>query len=82
MGLIGDAIKLASLNDLPYKGLFVIGFEHNSARITLDPLLESFESIAKGIMKVHLDERIEEMREGLVHSEHQVLRCIGWQLWP
>jgi hypothetical protein len=80
VSLISDAIKLSTLNTYPQKGLFVIGFEHNPPKINLDPLLDSFESIAKRVMKIDLGERIEQKREGLVHSEHQVLRCIGWQL--
>jgi len=80
VSLIGDALKLTTLETFPNKGLFVIGFEHNPAKISLDPLLDSFESIAKQVMKIDLGERIEHKREGLIHSEHQVLRCIGWQL--
>ncbi len=80
VSLIGDAIKLAQLRDYPYKGLFVIGYEHNPSKIKLDPLMDSFESIGKNVMNIHLSGRIEECREGLVHIEHQVLRCFGWQL--
>jgi hypothetical protein len=80
VSLIGDAIKLSTLDSFPYKGLLVIGFEHKPAKISLDPLIDSFESISKQVMKIDLGERIEQKREGLVHSEHQVLRCIGWQL--
>jgi hypothetical protein len=80
VSLIGDAIKLSGLDDYPKKGLFVIGYEHNPAKISLDPLVDSFESIAKHVMKIELGERFQEKREGLVHSEHQVIRCIGWQL--
>jgi len=78
--LIGDAIKLANLVTYPNKGLFVIGFEHNPPKIRLDPLLDSFEVIASQVMGIRLYGRIEEKRDGLVHSEHQVLRCVGWQL--
>lgn len=78
--LIGDAIKLANLTAYPNKGLFVIGFEHDPPKIGLDPLVNSFEVIASQVMGIRLCERIEEKRDGLVHSEHQVLRCIGWQL--
>jgi hypothetical protein len=80
VSLIGDAIKLSKLDTFPHKGLFVIGFEHNPAKISLDPLLDSFESISRRVMKIDLGERIEQKREELVHSEHQVVRCIGWQL--
>jgi hypothetical protein len=78
--LIGDAIKLAKLDLYSNKGLFVIGFEHNPPKIPLDPLLDSFEVIASQVMGIQLYRRIEEKRGELVHSEHQVLRCIGWQL--
>lgn len=78
--LLGDAVKLARLDSYPKKGLFLIGFEHNPPRIPLDPLINSFEVIASQVMGIELDHRIEEKRDDLVHSEHQVLRCIGWQL--
>jgi hypothetical protein len=80
VSLIGDAVKLSTLNSYPQKGLFVIGFEHNPAKISLDPLLDSFELIATRVMAIHLGQRIEQKRKELVHSEHQVVRCIGWQL--
>ncbi|MEN6292039.1 MAG: hypothetical protein ABFD07_08525 [Methanobacterium sp.] len=80
VSLIGDAIKLTSLNSLSRKGLFVIGYEHNPARISLNPLLDSFEAIVRQVIGINLGKRIEEKREGLVHPEHQVLRCIGWPI--
>jgi len=80
VSLIGDAFKLSKLENYRYKGLFVIGFEHNPARISLDPLISSFELIARRVMNIALGTRIEEKRGGLAHPEHQVLRCIGWQL--
>jgi hypothetical protein len=80
VSLIGDAIKLGSLGAYPKKGLFVIGFEHNPAKISLDPLVDSFEAIARQVMGIGLGERIEQKRERLVHPEHQVLRCVGWQV--
>jgi hypothetical protein len=81
VSLIGDAMKLS--NDLHMyrnKGLFVIGFEHDPARISLDPLIDSFELVTRHVMRIALGERIEEKRTNLCHPEHQVLRCIGWQL--
>ena len=80
VSLIGDAIKLGQLDDYENKGLFVIGYEHAPARISLDPLLDSFELLARQVMHINLGDRFEERRERLVHPEHQVLRCIGWQL--
>ena len=81
VSLIGDAMKLSDhLPTYCNKGLFIIGFEHDPPRISLDPLIDSFELVARHIMRLALDERIEERRRGLCHPEHQVLRCIGWQL--
>jgi hypothetical protein len=80
VSLIRDAIKLAKLNDFRHKGLFIIGFEHDPAKITLDPLIQGFELITKQVIKTNLGIRVEEKRLQLVHPEHQVLRCIGWEL--
>jgi hypothetical protein len=78
--LIGDAIKLLKLHDYKNKGLFVIGYEHNPAKISLDPLILSFESIMKNVMNIEISKRVEESRSNLVHPEHQVVRCIGWSV--
>ena len=82
VSLIGDAIKLSELNIYSHKCLFVVGFEHDPAKISLDPLIHSFELIARQIRNIVLSERIEEKRDHLVHPEHQVLRCVGWKLEP
>ena len=79
--LIGDALKLSNdLDAYRHKGLFVIGYEHDPPRISLDPLIDSYELITRQVMNIALGKRIEERREALCHPEHQVLRCIGWQL--
>jgi hypothetical protein len=80
VSLIGDAIKLRNLNAFLHKGLFVIGFEDNPPKISLDPLIDSFELIAQQVMRIGIGKRIEERREPLVQPVHQVLRCIGWEL--
>ena len=82
VSLITDAIKLIQLCGFTKKGLFVIGFEHNPVKISLDPLINSFESISKQVMQINLGKRIEQRRVGLVHPEHHVLRCIGWEINP
>ena len=80
VSLIGDAIKLSKLDTYPQKGLFIIGFEHDPAKVSLDPLIASFELIAQQVININLGKRIEQKRNGLVHPEHQVLRCIGWEI--
>jgi hypothetical protein len=78
--LIGDALKLIELPNYKHKCLFVIGYEHDPAKISLDPMIDSFELIAQNVMNIKLGKRLEERRIGLVHPEHQVVRCIGWEL--
>jgi hypothetical protein len=80
VSLIGDALKLEHLAEYLQKGLCVIGFEHVPARISLDPLLDSFELIALQVMNIRLGSRVEQRRGPLVHPEHQLLRCVGWQV--
>ena len=78
--LIGDAMKLSDLAGYSQKVLFVIGYEHNPSKISLDPLFDSFEVIMKKVVRIGISERCEEMRMALVHPEHQILRCLSWQL--
>lgn len=58
----------------------MIGYEDDSPKISLDLLISSFELIARRIMGIPLGERVEEKRDHLIHAEHQVLRCISWEL--
>ena len=78
--LVGDALKLSHLDGYKHRCLLVIGFEHHPPKISLDPLLESFEAIVNRVTKVSLGRRLEEKREGLVHPEHQIVRCVGWEV--
>ena len=78
--LIGDALKLIQLPNYQHKGLFIIGYEHNPVKISLDPIISSFELIAQSVMEIKLQKRVEEKRTDLIHPEHQVVRCIGWEL--
>lgn len=80
VSLIGDAYKLMELTNYTKKGLFVIGYEHNPAIISLNPLIHSFEAIGKNVLGLPIGNRIEERRDNLIHPVHQVVRCIGWEL--
>ena len=80
VSLIGDALKLVSLNDFHRKCLVMVGYEHSRPKISLEPLLHSFEVISRSVMNIPLGNRIEERRDDLVHPEHQVLRCVGWEV--
>jgi hypothetical protein len=78
--LIGDALKLESLGLDFRKAVFLIGYEHQPAKVSLNPLLASFELILGQVMQVRIGPRIEETRLNLIHPEHQVVRCVGWEL--
>ena len=80
VSLIGDAIKMLQLADYDNKCLVAIAYEHDSPRLDLEPLLASFELIARSVMRIPLGQRVEERRNNLVHPEHQVVRCISWEL--
>ncbi len=80
VSLLGDCCKLKSLSNYPKKAVIVIGYEHNPAKISLDPLINSFEIIACKVMNICLSNRIEQIRKDLVHPEHQVVRVIGWEV--
>jgi hypothetical protein len=79
VSLISDALKLLETG-FPKKCLLVIGYEHNPSKIDLSPLLDSFELIGKEIMHFNLSQRMEFKKFNLVHPEHQVLRCVGWEI--
>jgi len=80
VSLLGDCCKLKSLSDYSKKAVIVIGYEHDPAKIPLEPLIKSFEIIASQVMNIHLSKRIEQIRKELVHPEHQVVRVIGWEI--
>jgi hypothetical protein len=78
--LLGDALTLRKFEQPFRKGLVAIGFEHDPSEINLSPLIESFEVLAREVMGVQLSSRVEEIRKGLVHPVHQVVRCVGWEV--
>jgi hypothetical protein len=77
---IGDALKLKALSNYQRKAICVIGYEHNPAKISLDPLVSAFEKIALEVIGISLGSRIEETRQALVHPEHQIVRCFAWEV--
>jgi hypothetical protein len=80
VSLMGDCLKLQTLKGYSNKAAIMLGYEHDPARISLDPLVRSFEIIASEVMNIKLSTRVEQIRSGLVHPVHQVVRIIGWQL--
>ncbi len=83
ISLLGDCLKLQNLSSYSYRAVIALGYEHclsNPKRISLDPLVLSFELLAAKVMDIKLSKRIEKTYGPLVHPEHQVLRIIGWQV--
>ncbi len=77
---IGDCLKLLNSGFLENLAVFVIGYEHSTPEITLDPLINSFELIAKQIINIKLSKREERVRESFVHPIHQTLRVFAWEV--
>jgi hypothetical protein len=77
---VGDCYKLGKLQCPERKAVVVVGYEHVLAEIDLDPLIESFELIAKHIANIDLSPRVECRREPLTHPVHQVVRIFAWEV--
>jgi hypothetical protein len=78
---IGDAIKLCKLSGYHQRAIIVIGYEHQPAKIPLDPLISSFEVIARDVIGIELGPRIVHTKRDLVHPVHQVVHCYAWQVF-
>lgn len=78
--LLGDCLKLRSCARHEQKAVVVIGYEHDPPRVSLDPLIQAFEVIAREVLSIQLVERASAMRTGLIHPIHQRLRVIGWEI--
>jgi hypothetical protein len=77
---VGDCFKLLDLNCNERLSVVVIGYEHNSPKISLDPLIESFEVITNYVANIKLSPRIEKRRGRLIHPVHQVVRIFAWEV--
>ena len=62
------------------RAVLVFGYEHDPARIPLEPCIRGFEILASSLMGIRLSERQEQTRKPLIHPEHQVLKVFGWQV--
>jgi hypothetical protein len=78
--LLGDCLKLQSLERKERKGVIAIGYEHDPPKVPLDPLWKSFELIAEEVMGVEIGARALTRRSGLIHPVHQQLIVVGWEI--
>jgi hypothetical protein len=78
--LLGDCLKLRMLPCKERKGVLAIGYEHEPARLDLEPLWRAFELVASGVLNLNLGPRIVARRKGLIHPVHQQVIVVGWEL--
>ncbi|HYM21029.1 MAG TPA: hypothetical protein VEW28_08500 [Candidatus Kapabacteria bacterium] len=77
---IGDCLKLREWKGKERKAVLTISYEHSPAIISTEPLLKSFEAIAKSVVKIKLGNRIEQIRTGLKHPIHQQAKISAWEV--
>jgi hypothetical protein len=82
VSLIGDCLKLRKLNGSERKAAVVVGYEHSPPQISLAPLLDAFELVAKSVAGIRLGPRQQALRAGLRHPVHQQLVVVAWQVQP
>lgn len=78
--LLGDCLKLQAMTRSEQKGVIAIGYEHDPARVSLEPLWKAFELVAAAVLNIHLGARTEANRDGLIHPVHQRLVVVGWKI--
>lgn len=77
---VGDCYKLSELHGTERRAAVVIGYEHVPPKISLTPLVESFEMVAKHVAGMELSPRVESRVDNLVHPVHQSARIFAWQV--
>jgi hypothetical protein len=77
---LGDCLKLIEFTGPERRASVVIGYEHDPALVSLDPLIRSFELIASEVMQINLGSRVEIVRSGLIHPFHQRVRVFAWEV--
>jgi hypothetical protein len=79
---LSDCLKLLQSSRPEQRAVIVFGYEHDPARISLEPCLRGFELLAEQLMGLRISKRVQEQRKPLIHPEHQVLHVIGWEVLP
>ena len=78
---IGDCYKLANWNGPERRAAVVIGYEHTPARVDLEPLIRSFEVVAREVARVKISNRVEVSRAGLIHPVDQCVKVFAWEVF-
>lgn len=77
---VGDCYKLREIPGPARKAIVVIGYEHSPPKISLIPLVESFEAVARYVAGMQLSPRLEIRVENFIHPVHQSARVFAWQV--
>ena len=77
---VSDGMKLSLYSGPESRAIIVVGYEHAPARISLDPLVNSFELIATQIASLRIGPRQHATVDGLIHPHHQVSSIWGWMI--
>lgn len=78
--LLSDCLKLQGSTRSEQKGVIAIGYEHDPAQVSLEPLWKAFEIVAAGVLNIQLGPRAEAHRDSLIHPVHQRLVVVGWKI--
>ena len=78
---IGDIYKLQQLQMNVRKGIIVVSYEHKNAKLSLLPLLNSFDIIARQVCQFKLSNRYQVTVQNLVHPVHQISNIYGWEIF-
>jgi hypothetical protein len=77
---LSDALKLMKYEGPERCAVVVVGYEHATPQISLDPLIRSFEAIAQHVFTLELGTQHQLTLSPLVHPVHQVARLWGWEI--
>lgn len=77
---LSDAMKLLRYEGMERSAVVVVGYEHQEVKVSLDPLIASFEAIAQGVLALPLGPRVSTVVRPLRHQYHQVARIWAWEV--
>lgn len=77
---LADCLKLLASGVTERKAAIVVGFEHTPPVISLEPLLSSFELLARHLFGISLSPRVQILRNALMHPVHQQALIAGWEV--
>lgn len=80
VSLIGDCFKLLERGGRERRAVITIGYEHNPPVIDLTPLIESFEVVARNVLRLNPSGIKEQRANDLIHPVHQVVRVFAWEV--